>query len=120
MILDVHTHAVTAEQWGQEWEQNWEPVYSEPAHATTVDGSDASWARPADGHRALIQVQEWGVVDKLLFGSDYPVWRPATAIAGVTTLSEVGVPDGASNHAKQTLDWIRKSDPRSALGVDQW
>lgn len=279
MILDVHTHAMTAEQWGPEWQKNWEPVYQEPAHATTVEDYDAamagtdmtfvfglratragvatphdwianfvatsaihcvgfmaldptdadvleqlrygvelglrgiklypvlahfdprdeqydafyraatdaglivlwhmgatpspegrldvsqplvvdevarrhpgltqiiahmghpwqrdtmvvvrknrrvfsdvsaSWARPADGHRALIRAQEWGVVDKLLFGSDYPIWTPATAIAGLTQLGEIGVPDGAPQLAKQTLDWILNGDPRAALGVDQW
>lgn len=80
----------------------------------------ASWARPADGHRALIRAQEWGVVDKLLFGSDFPIWTPAEAIAGLRKLGEIGVPEGAPNVAKETIDWILTGDPRAALGVDQW
>lgn len=35
---------MTAEQWGPEWEKDWEPVYSEPAHATTVEAYDAAMA----------------------------------------------------------------------------
>ncbi|MBE7162102.1 MAG: amidohydrolase [Williamsia herbipolensis] len=77
----------------------------------------ASWARPADGHRALIRAQEWGVVDKLLFGSDYPIWTPAEAIAGLQALGRIPVPDGAPTLAADTLDWILNGDPRPALGV---
>jgi hypothetical protein len=51
----------------------------------------AAWARPYDGYRALVRAQEWGVVNKLLFGSDYPMWTPAEAVDG---------------------------DPRTALGVN--
>lgn len=80
----------------------------------------ASWARPADGHRALIRAQEWGVVDKLLFGSDFPIWTPAEAIAGLTKMGEIAVPAGAPTLAKETLDWILNGDPRPALGVDTW
>lgn len=77
----------------------------------------ASWARPADGHRALIRAQEWGVVDKLLFGSDFPIWTPAEAIAGLAALGEIGVPAGAPQLAKDTLDFILNGDQRAALGI---
>ncbi|WP_281170761.1 amidohydrolase family protein [Nakamurella lactea] len=277
MILDVHTHAMTPEQWGPEWEKNWEPVYREPAHSTSVEEYDAamagvgttfvfglratragvatphdwiadfvkrsttncigfmaldptdddvleqlrygvqlglrgiklypvlahfdprderfdpfyraaddaglivlwhmgatpspegrldvsqplvvdevarrhpgltqiiahmghpwqrdtmvvlrknrrvfsdvsaSWFRPADGHRALIRAQEWGVVDKLVFGSDFPLWTPTDAIAGLTALGEIEVPEGAPTLAKETLDWILTGDQRPALGIE--
>lgn len=278
MILDVHTHAMAVEHWGQEWEKNWEPVYQEPAHTTTVEAYDramagvdmtfvfglratragvatphdwianfvgksnthclgfmaldpsdddvleqlrygvqlglrgiklypvlahfdprdeafdpfyraaadaglivlwhmgatpspegrldvsqplvidevarrhpgltqiiahmghpwqrdtmvvlrknrrvfsdvsACWARPADGHRALIRAQEWGVVDKLLFGSDYPIWTPSDAIAGIHSLAAINSPAGAPTLAKETLDWILAGDQRTTLGLDQ-
>lgn len=77
----------------------------------------ASWARPADGHRALIRAQEWNVVDKLLFGSDFPVWDPADAIAGIRKLADIGVPEGAPTLANETIDWILNGDPRPALGL---
>jgi hypothetical protein len=45
------------------------------------------WARPFDGYLALVCAQEWGVVDKLLFGSDYPLWTPAEAVTGLHKVS---------------------------------
>ena len=78
----------------------------------------ACWARPADGHRALIRAQEWGVVGKLLFGSDYPIWTPAVAAAGVKALGEISSPLGAPGLSEETLDWILTGDQRPALGIE--
>ena len=78
----------------------------------------ACWARPADGHRALIRAQEWGVVEKLLFGSDYPIWTPADAISGLRSLAEIESPTGAPTLNQETLDWILTGDQRPALGIE--
>jgi predicted TIM-barrel fold metal-dependent hydrolase len=78
----------------------------------------ACWARPADGHRALIRAQEWGVVDKLLFGSDYPIWTPADAISGLRSLAEIESPTGAPTLNQETIDWILTGDQRPALGIE--
>ncbi|MEO6886625.1 MAG: amidohydrolase family protein [Jatrophihabitantaceae bacterium] len=77
----------------------------------------ASWFRPVDGHRALIRAQEWGVVDKLLFGSDFPLWTPAQAIDGLIGLGELPSIPGAPSIAKGTIDWLLHGDPRPALGL---
>jgi predicted TIM-barrel fold metal-dependent hydrolase len=79
----------------------------------------ATWARPADGHRALVRAQEWEVVDKLLFGSDFPLWTPAEAVAGLKRLSQLPVPQGAPTVATETIDWLLHGDPRAALGVER-
>lgn len=79
----------------------------------------ASW-RPTDRHRGLIRAQEWGVVDKLLFGSDLPIWTPAGAIVGLQRLGDISSPTGAPTPAKGTLDRILNGDPRPALGVQSW
>jgi predicted TIM-barrel fold metal-dependent hydrolase len=36
-----------------------------------------AFSRPHGAYRAFITAQEWGVMPKLLFGSDYPFWTPA-------------------------------------------
>ncbi len=72
----------------------------------------AAWARPYDGHRALIRAQEWGVVDKLLFGSDYPMWTPTEAVAGLRALTDVG-----PGIDPATIEWLVDGDARAALGV---
>jgi predicted TIM-barrel fold metal-dependent hydrolase len=74
------------------------------------------WARPYDGFRALVRAQEWGVVPKLLFGSDYPLWTPAEAVAGLRELAMMR-PAGLPSVAPGTLDWLVDGDSRAALGL---
>lgn len=76
----------------------------------------ANWARPQDGFHALVRAQEWGVVDKLLFGSDYPVWTPAQAVAGLRALGEMK-PAGLPWIEPSTIDHLLDSDPRPLLGL---
>lgn len=76
----------------------------------------ASWARPFDGYHALVRAQEWGVVDKLLFGSDFPLWTPAAAAAGLRELAAMR-PPGLPWVADDTVEWLLDGDPREALGL---
>jgi predicted TIM-barrel fold metal-dependent hydrolase len=46
------------------------------------------WHRPWEGYNAIITCIEWGVTEKLLFGSDYPLWTPAEAMAKLRTLND--------------------------------
>ena len=77
----------------------------------------ASWFRPADGSRALVRAQEWQVVEKLLFGSDFPLWTPAEAGEGLLALREMSLTAGMSPIAADTIDWLLHGDPRPALGL---
>jgi len=76
----------------------------------------ASWARPLDGYLALARAQEWHVVDKLLFGSDFPLWTPADAARSLRELAATGR-DGLPPIEPATLEWLLHGDPRQALGV---
>lgn len=76
----------------------------------------AQWARPFDGYRALVRAQEWGVVDKLLFGSDYPIWTPQQAADGLRSLADI-TPSGLPRVGTETIDWLLNGDPREALGI---
>jgi predicted TIM-barrel fold metal-dependent hydrolase len=76
----------------------------------------ASWARPFDGYHALVRAQEWGVVDKLLFGSDYPIWTPAEAVAGLRDIAAIRPPT-MPYVRDETLEWLLDGDPRDALGL---
>lgn len=76
----------------------------------------ASWARPFDGYHALVRAQEWGVVDKLLFGSDYPMWTPADAVSGLRELAKVGA-EGMPRIHPDTIESILARDPRAMLGI---
>lgn len=46
------------------------------------------WHRPWQGYEALIACLEWGVTDKLIFGSDYPLWEPLPAIEKLRRLND--------------------------------
>jgi predicted TIM-barrel fold metal-dependent hydrolase len=76
----------------------------------------ASWARPLDGYLALARAQEWSVVPKLLFGSDFPLWTPAQAAAGLREIAAMR-PAGMPQIATDTIDWLIDGDPREALGL---
>lgn len=74
------------------------------------------WATPFDGYRALIRAQEWSVVPKLLFGSDYPLWTPAEAVAGLRRLAATR-PEGLPWVQDSTIESLIDSDPLPALGL---
>lgn len=76
----------------------------------------AAWERPLDGYLALTRAQEWGVVDKLLFGSDFPLWTPSRAADGLRELAAMR-PVGLPRVASHTVDWLLDGDPRPALGL---
>ena len=76
----------------------------------------ASWSRPFDGYHALVRAQEWGVVDKLLFGSDFPLWRPDDAIRGLFELSRIRA--GTLPHVRtETIEQILEQDTLALLGL---
>lgn len=76
----------------------------------------ASWARPFDGFHALVRAQEWGVVDKLLFGSDYPMWTPTEAADGLRGLGELEA-GTLPKIRPATLDRLLHHDPTAELGL---
>lgn len=83
-------------------------------HRHVFSDISASWARPADGQRAFVRAQEWGVVDKLLFGSDWPHWTPAGARQALEEIWAAPMA-GPTPLARETLDRILDGDPRAAL-----
>ncbi len=46
------------------------------------------WVRPWQGWEALIGMAEWGVTDKLLFGSDFPLWTPEEGMEKMRRLND--------------------------------
>lgn len=77
----------------------------------------ALWARPYDGYRALVRAQEWGVVDKVLFGSDFPLWTPADAAAQLREIGKLSA-GNLPGIADDTLDQIFDAPTLSVLGLE--
>jgi predicted TIM-barrel fold metal-dependent hydrolase len=74
------------------------------------------WKRPFEGYTALVMAQEYDVVGKLLFGSDYPLHTPAEVAAGLAALSKIA-PDGLPAVERATIDWLLSDDALAGLGL---
>lgn len=99
---------------GHPWQRETMVVLRKNRHV--FSDVSASWARPMDGYLALARAQEWGAVDKLLFGSDYALWTPVAAVEGLRELVAAR-PQGFPVIKNETLEWLLDGDPREALGV---
>jgi predicted TIM-barrel fold metal-dependent hydrolase len=99
---------------GHPWQR--ETIVTLRKNPNVFSDVSASWARPYDGFRALVRAQEWNVVDKLLFGSDYPLWTPEQAIAGLRELTSMK-PSGLPSIRTETVEHLLDSDPRERLGL---
>lgn len=85
-------------------------------HARVFADVSASWSRPMDGFLALVAAQEWGVTGKLLFGSDFPLWRPADAIAAFRRLATMRAGD-LPHPTEETVESILHRDALELLGL---
>lgn len=73
-------------------------------------------SRPMDGYLALVHAQEWGTVDKLLFGSDYPLWTPEDAIDRLHAIASMRA--GTLPFVQEeTIDRILHRDTLALLGL---
>lgn len=77
----------------------------------------AQWSRTMEGYLALVHAQEWGVVDRLLFGSDFPLWTPAEAIAALRKLTELHA-GNLPRVEEATLDALLGADALVSLGLE--
>ncbi|WP_084259262.1 amidohydrolase family protein [Microtetraspora malaysiensis] len=99
---------------GHPWQRETMIVLRKNAHV--FSDVSATWSRPLDGFLALVRAQEWGVADKLLFGSDFPLWTPDEAVRGLRALTEIRVP-GLEGVRPDTIERLLDEDPRDLLGV---
>ena len=76
----------------------------------------ALWSRPLDGYFTLVRAQEWDVVDKLLFGSDFPLWTPADAMQSLRRLATMDVGD-LPRVASETVERIIAQDALDLLSL---
>lgn len=76
------------------------------------------WFRPMQGLDALNVAQEWGITDKLLFGSDYPLWSPVEAVESLRKLNEHAGCSGRQLE-DEFVDRLLERDTLSLLGLDR-
>jgi predicted TIM-barrel fold metal-dependent hydrolase len=76
------------------------------------------WFRPAQGVDAFTVAQEWGITGKLLFGSDYPLWTPAEAVAGLRSLAERAGTPNVQSRIDAHVDALLERDTLALLGLN--
>lgn len=99
---------------GHPWQRDANVVLRK--HANVYADVSASWFRPMDGFMALVHAQEWGVTHKLLFGSDFPLWRPADAIRDFRALAEFRA-GNLPYVLEETVESVLHRDTLELLGI---
>lgn len=77
----------------------------------------ANWSRPMECYLALVHAQEWGVVDRLFFGSDFPLWTPEEAIAALWKVTEID-PGGLPRVLPSTIEAMLSVNALEKLGLE--
>ena len=78
----------------------------------------ALWVRPWAGLQALILCLEWGVSDKLLFGSDFPFWTPQEGMDKLRRLNEQVAGTPLPHLPDEMIEGIIHRDSLALLGLD--
>jgi predicted TIM-barrel fold metal-dependent hydrolase len=58
-------------------------------HANVYTDISGLFYRPYTHYEALIKATEWNVLDKILFGSDYPIATPAETMSGLRKVNDI-------------------------------
>lgn len=75
------------------------------------------WHRPWEGFNSLLTAIEWGITDKLLFGSDYPIWTPHFAIEKLRSLPQQFRGPGMPYLPEDVIDGIIHRNALDLLGI---
>lgn len=70
-------------------------------------------------YNALLSAYEYGVMNKLLFGSDFPCLSPAAAIESLYTVNQLSIGSNLVAIPREQLRGIVECDALSLLGIDQ-
>ena len=79
----------------------------------------AGFYRPWSFYCALRLATEWNVLEKLLFGSDFPVATPAETMAGLRALNRIPEASGLPSIPEDRIEAIIGRDSLPLLGIDR-
>jgi uncharacterized protein len=86
-------------------------------HPNVYADISAQFYRPWSCYNALALAQEWGVMHKLLFGSDLPIATPDETIDGTRRINDVVAGTQLSRIDEDALEAIIYRDSLSLLGL---
>ena len=87
-------------------------------HPNVYADISGGWVRPWQGWEALVGMVEWGVCDKILFGSDYPLWTPQEGMDGLRKLNDQVEGTNLPRIPDEVVEAIINRDSLSLLGLD--
>jgi uncharacterized protein len=79
----------------------------------------AGFVRPWSFYNAMRLATEWGVIDKLLFGSDYPIFTPAETAAGLRSVNEPVEGTRLPRVPVEQVERIIERDPLALLSLER-
>lgn len=86
-------------------------------HPNVFADVSAGHFRPWSFYEAMLLATEWGVLGKLLLGSDYPVATPAETIAGLRNVNAIATRAGLPEVPLDKVEEIVNRDALSLLGL---
>jgi predicted TIM-barrel fold metal-dependent hydrolase len=101
---------------GHPWTR--ETVVTVRKHANVYADVSAIYMRPMMIYEALIQATEWGVLDRLLFGSDFPITTPATAIEKLRAVNDIVAGTKLPKVPRDAIENIIHADALGVLGLE--
>ncbi|MBI4923298.1 MAG: amidohydrolase [Devosia nanyangense] len=86
-------------------------------HANVFTDISGLFYRPFTAYEALIKATEWGVLDKVLFGSDFPIATPAETMAGLRGVNAIVEGTRMPRVPEDKIEDIIHRDSLSLLGL---
>ena len=87
-------------------------------HANVFTDISGLFYRPFTHYEALIKATEWNVLDKILFGSDFPIATPAETMAGLRNVNAILEGTKLPRVPENKIEEIIHRDSLALLGLD--
>ncbi|WP_274629137.1 amidohydrolase family protein [Arvimicrobium flavum] len=87
-------------------------------HANVYTDISGLFYRPYTSYEALIKATEWNVLDKILFGSDFPIATPAETMAGLRGVNDILEGTRMPRVPQDKIEEIIHRDSLALLGLD--
>jgi predicted TIM-barrel fold metal-dependent hydrolase len=102
---------------GHPWQR--ETIVTIRKHPHLYADISATFYRPWSFYEGLRLATEWGVLDRLLFGSDFPIATPAETAAGLRSVNDAIAGTGLPQVPLDAIEAIIERDPLPLLGLDR-
>jgi uncharacterized protein len=102
-------------QLGQPWVD--ETICLLGKHSNVFADVSGSLGHPWQAYNALVNAYQYGVIDKLLFGSDFPYTSPAECIEALYSLNQIAQGTNLPIVPRESLRGIVERDALALLGL---